>query len=210
MVSSKDTTKVDTVSSKGYGDPETRKRILDAALDLAGRLGPGMRLADVAEAAEVSHQGLYLHFRGRNALLLALLPHMVETFDVRRLHQRVLDSPNGPAALDRMVEFLGSLNQRLDTISWVLEEAQHLDDDFGRDWRRRVAGLRDSIETDVISRLAQEGKLRPSWSVSDATDLFLAVTTLGAWRELTRELGWSPAQYTDNTIRMVRTALLET
>jgi AcrR family transcriptional regulator len=197
------------VSSKqSYGDPDTRKRILDAAVDLAAKLGPSMRLADVSEAAGVSHQGLYLHFKGRNALLLGMLPHMVETYDVQRFHAEVVDSPDGVTAVERMVEFLGRLNERLDKISWVLEEAQHLDAGFGRDWRRRVAGLRDSIESDVITRLEGEGSLRPEWSVPDATDLFLAITTLGTWRELTRELGWSPSEYMDNAARIILTSLV--
>lgn len=199
---------VDLMSSKAYGDPNTRRRILDAAVELAAQLGPSMRLADVATAAGVSHQGLYLHFRGRSALLVAMLPHMVETFDIPRLHQQVLDAPDGPSAIDRMVGFLGLLNQRLDSIAWVLEEAQHLDETFGHDWRRRVAGLRDSIESDVITRLSKEGTLRREWSVSEATDLFLAITTLGAWRELTGELGWTTGQYTKNATRIIRTALL--
>lgn len=200
---------VDMMSSaEAYGDPETRKRILDTAVELAGQLGPSMRLADVCDAAGISHQGLYLHFRGRDALLLAMLPHMVETYGVLRLHQQVVDAPDGPTAIARMVEFLGHMNEKLDTIGWVLEEAQHLDDAFGRDWRRRVIGLRDAIETDVIKPLSDEQALRPEWSISDATDLFLAVTTLGTWRELTRELGWTPQQYTKNAIRLIETSLL--
>jgi len=195
-------------SAEVYGDPKTRKRILDCAVELAGDLGPSMRLVDVSRAAGVSHQGLYLHFQGRDALLLAMLPHMVETFDLRRRHQRVLDAPNGSQAIDRMVEFQSELNQRLNTVGWVLEEAQHLDAGFRRDWKRRMAGLRDTIETDVILRLAEEGTLRPEWAIADATNLFLTVTTFGSWRELTRELGWSSAHYTKNAIRMIKTSLL--
>ena len=191
-----------------YGDPQTRKRILDVALELAAELGPSMRLVDVSRGAGVSHQGLYLHFGRRDGLLVALLSHMVETFDVHSLHQQVIEAPDGRMAIERMVGFLGSLNGRLDTIGWVLEEAQHLDEAFGRDWRRRVIGLREAIETDVIKRLADEGSLRPEWSVSDAADLLLAVTTLGAWRELTRELGWTPEQYTENVTRLIETSLL--
>jgi AcrR family transcriptional regulator len=196
-------------SSHGpYGDPETRKRILDVALDLAAELGPSMRLADVSKGAGVSHQGLYLHFRGRDGLLLALLPHMVEAFDIRSHHQRVVDADDGRAAIEMMVRFLGELNRRLDTIGWVLEEAQHLNEAFGRDWRRRVEGLRAAIETDVVRRLTDEGLLRPGWTVADAADLFLAVTTLGAWRELTRELGWTPDQYIENITRLIGISLL--
>ncbi len=200
---------VDIVSSSEiYGSPETRKRILDVALELAERLGPAMRLADVSEGAGVSHQGLYLHFGGRNGLLLALLPHMVDTFEVHTRHQKVIDAPEGIAAIERMVEFLGFMNERLDSIGWVLEEAQHLDEAFGADWRRRVTGLREAIENDVIRRLADEGSLRPEWSVAAAADLFVAVTTLGAWRELTRELGWTPEDFIANATHLIKTSLL--
>lgn len=198
-----------STSQQTYGNPETRTRILDVALELAAELGPSMRLVDVSQAAGISHQGLYLHFGGRDGLLVALLPHMVETFDLHGLHRRVLEASNGRLAIKKMVDFLGSLNGRLDTIGWVLDEAQHLDESFGRDWRRRVIGLREAIETDVIKRLADEGSLRAEWSVSDAADLFLAVTTFGAWRELTRELGWTPEQYAENVTRLIETSLLD-
>ncbi|HEY5578309.1 MAG TPA: TetR/AcrR family transcriptional regulator [Acidimicrobiia bacterium] len=191
-----------------YGDPATRRRILDVALKLAADLGPAMRLVDVARGAGVSHQGLYLHFRGRDGLLLALLPHMVESFDLHNRHAQVTEAPDGRAAIERMVDLLGFIDGQLDSIGWVLEEAQHLDEAFGEDWRHRVLGLRQTIERDVIARLDEEGALRPEWSVPDATDLMLAVTTLGTWRDLTRELGWRPREYTDNITRLLETSLL--
>lgn len=200
---------VDTVSSvESYGDPATRKRILDVALDLAAELGPSMRLADVSAGAGISHQGLYLHFGGRNGLLEALLGHMVESFEINQRYSEVTEAVDALTAMEKMVGFLGFMNERLDSIGWVLEEAQYLDEAFGEDYRRRVSGLRAAIETDTIIRLADEGLLRPEWSTSDATDLFLALTTLGTWRELTRELGWTPAEYEATTLRLLRTSLL--
>lgn len=194
--------------SRTYGDPETRKRILDAALEMAAELGPSMRLADVAGRAGVSHQGLYLHFRGREALFVALLTHMVETFDVHVRYQRVVEAPDGRSAIERMVDHIGFISGKLDSIGWVLEETQHFDEAFGRDWRARVIGLREAIQHDVIERLAVEGSLRSEWSVSEAANLFLAVTTLGSWRDLTRELSWSPEDYTANITQLLKTSLL--
>lgn len=192
-----------------YGDPATRRRILDAAVDLAAELGPSMRLADVSQAAGISHQGLYLHFRGRDALLLAMLPHMEASFELKNKHQQILRAASGLEALDRMVGFMAELNLRLDTIGWVFEEAQYLDDAFGRDYRRRVSGLREAIQDGVTARLAREGLMDQRWTVSDATDLFLATTTYGSWRDLTRELGWTTEQYTESVGRLLRTALLD-
>jgi len=201
---------VDMVSSsrQAYGDPETRRRILDAALEAAGELGPSMRLADVANRAGVSHQGLYLHFQGRDALLVALLTHMVETFDVHARYRLVQEAPDGVTAIRALVDHLGFMNSKLDTIGWVLEEAQHLDQAFGQDWQRRVVGLREAIESDVIGRLVSEGSLRTPWSVTDAADLFLSVTTLGTWRDLTLGLGWTPEEYTNNITRILEAGLM--
>ena len=60
----------------------------------------------------------------------------------------------------------------------------------------------------MISRLDEEQSLRPEWSVSDASDLFLAITSLGSWRELTRELGWTSHQFKENATRLIETSLL--
>lgn len=202
---------VDTVSSdEPYGDPATRKRILDVALDLAAELGPSMRLADVSQAAGISHQGLYLHFRGRDSLLLGLLQHMDETYEFEARYERVTAAADGVLALEEMVEFMTELNVRLDDIGWVLEEVQYLDEAFGQDYQRRVSGLREAIQTDVVSRLFDEGHLRPEWNISDASDLFLITTTYGTWRELTRELGWAPTQYARQASQLLKTALLIT
>ena len=135
---------------------------------------------------------------------------MVETFDLRRRHERAVTAPDGRTALRRMVEFLGILNERLDAIGWVLEEAQHLDEAFGRDWRRRVVGIRGTIERDVVTRLHREGSLRDGWTVPTATDLFLALTALGTWREFIRELAWTPTRYVSRVTRLIETSLLQT
>lgn len=195
------------MSSKRYGDPETRERILDAALELSARMGPSMRLADVARAAGVSHQGLYLHFKGRNALLLGLLDHMVSSFGLRERSDAVVAATDGVAAVERIVGFMYQLDFRLAEIGWVLEEAQHLDDGFGNDWRNRARGLRDFIEQHVAERLRSEGRLRAPWSVDDATDLVLGLTDLGTWRTFVRDLGWSESDYVGRLTGMILAAL---
>jgi len=65
--------RLDTVSSQ-KGDPATRRRICEAALRLiVKRRGAAVTLAEVARAARVSRQALYLHFADRAELLLALV-----------------------------------------------------------------------------------------------------------------------------------------
>ena len=60
----------------------------------------------------------------------------------------------------------------------------------------------------IIQRIADEGQLADGWTVDPAADLFYTVTMQGPWRELTRELGWTPEQYTENMLRLFRRSLL--
>ncbi len=195
------------MSSTTYGDPATRLRILDAALEQCTRLGPSVRLADVARAAGVSHQGLYLHFKGRDALLLALLDHMVSSFGLRELSDAVIEAGDGRTAVKRVVTFMYQLNGRLTEVGWVLEEAQHLDEGFGIDWRNRTRGLQGFIREHVTGRLATEQTLRGPWTTDDAADLILGLTDLGTWRTYVRDLGWSESDYVSNLTGMILSAL---
>ncbi len=133
---------------------------------------------------------------------------MSETYEFEARYQQVTGAADAIRAIEEMVEFMTELNIRLDKIGWVLEEVQYLDEAFGQDYQQRVTGLREAIQNDVIIRLSSEGHLRPEWDIPDATDLFLINTTYGTWKELTRELGWTPTQYTQHANRLLKTALL--
>lgn len=60
----------------------------------------------------------------------------------------------------------------------------------------------------IIQRIADEGRLADGWTVDAAADVFYTVTMQGLWRELTRELGWTPEQYAENMLRLFRRSLL--
>ncbi|MCB0952277.1 MAG: helix-turn-helix transcriptional regulator, partial [Microthrixaceae bacterium] len=79
----------------GYGDPETRNRILEAAWSLLAEHGAQIKLADVAARASVSRQALYLHFGDRAGLLVALVNHMDESLDLGESLVEVYSAPDG-------------------------------------------------------------------------------------------------------------------
>ncbi|MEX2421766.1 MAG: hypothetical protein WD670_08115, partial [Actinomycetota bacterium] len=60
----------------------------------------------------------------------------------------------------------------------------------------------------IIQRIADDGRLADGWTIDAAADLFYTVTMQGPWRELTRELGWTPEQYAENMLRLFRRSLL--
>src|SRR3954454_4812142 len=62
----------------------TRETLLDAALRLLEKRGPGaLRIRDVAEAAEQSTMGVYTHFGSKQGLLEQLYLHGFRPLDER-------------------------------------------------------------------------------------------------------------------------------
>src|SRR6516225_5659464 len=111
--------RVDTASS-ARGDPATRRRILDATLTLIGRHGGAdVKMADVARAARVSRQALYLHFADRAALFTAVVRHADEQHGLPEAIQRIVNASNGMAAVLEMV----ALQARLNPAIWPVARA---------------------------------------------------------------------------------------
>ena len=64
-------------------DVKTRTRILDATLRMLEKhRGRGVRMGDIAKAAGISRQAVYLHFASRTELLVAATKYLDEILDV--------------------------------------------------------------------------------------------------------------------------------
>jgi hypothetical protein len=96
---------------------------------------------------------------------------------------------------------------KIDRVTQVLESSQYQDKALAAAWRNRMNRRQQHIRS-IVERIAAEGRLAKGWSVDAAVDLIYVVTMPGAWRELTRELGWTAEQYTQHLTRLVQSALL--
>jgi AcrR family transcriptional regulator len=190
-----------------YGDPETRRRILEATWELIEERGSGVRVVDAAERAGVSRQAVYLHFGDRAGLLLALVEYMPQSLGFQALLAHVFDAPTGVEMLHRTVELHSTYSAKIDSVAQVLEAAQYRDKAVRAAWRDRMDRSRAAHRA-IIQRIADEGRLADVWTVDAAADLFYTVTMQGPWRELTRELGWTPEQYAENVSELFRRSLL--
>ncbi|HEX9866520.1 MAG TPA: TetR/AcrR family transcriptional regulator [Acidimicrobiia bacterium] len=190
-----------------YGDPETRHRILRATWELIEEGGSGITLVDAADRAGVSRQTVYLHFGDRAGVLLALVQYMPETLGFREQLAHVFDAPTGAEMIERAVKLHSTYTSKIDSVAQVLEAAQYQDEDLGAAWRDRMDATRAAHRA-IIQRVADEGQLADGWTVDTAGDLFYTVTMNGPWRELTRELGWTPEQYAENITRLLRRSFL--
>jgi AcrR family transcriptional regulator len=190
-----------------YGDPDTRRRILDATWELVAEHGARFKLADVAARASVSRQALYLHFGDRAGLLVALVQHMDETLDLGDALAAVRAAPDGPALLVATMRLNTTFWTQVFPVAQVLEVARHDDDDLAAAWRDRMS-FRQAAFRGIVETLAERDQLAADWSVDDAAATIYAVAHFDTWRELVVELGWSEDRYVDMMSRLLGAALL--
>ena len=190
-----------------YGDPETRRRILDAAWALLEERGTGIRIADVAAKADVSRQAVYLHFGNRASLFVALGDHIDVSFGRDRLRTHVFGAPSGAESLRRWVETMSWYTAKIDSVSRVLELAAESDEALAAAWKDRMIGRRGHVRR-IVDRIATEGRLADGWTPESATDLAFAVTLPGPWRVFTSVLRWSAERYSGEVTAMLERTLL--
>src|SRR5579864_8798195 len=94
----------------------TGDRILDAAFSCAEG-GPDFTMADVARAAGLSRQGVYLHFPDRKTLLVALALRAREEHPAVRIE----DAPSARAALNAVVARMAEIYPKVWPVVRALE-----------------------------------------------------------------------------------------
>lgn len=174
--------------------PDTRGAILDAAWELMagqGRLGAGM--ADIAAAAGVSRQTLFLAFGNRAGLLVAMARHRdTKSESVERM--RALASGHGAdaATLHAFVDAWLDYLPLVYPVAIQLEAASLTDADAAAAWHDRIFGQGVRLGLDLIlSRMAAAGALPAALHPRAAADACLALLVPSAWRYLVAERGWS-------------------
>lgn len=194
-------------SSGRYGEPETRRRILQAAWELLESPDAEVTLAGTAARAGVSRQAVYLHFDDRSGLLVALVDFIDESLGRDELRAYVHGADTGVEGLRRWVEAMSWYTAKIDRVTQVLESGQDRDRGLTAAWRDRMNGRRDHIRR-ITVRLVSERRLAAGWETDAAVDLIYAITMPGPWRELTRRLGWSSDDYAQRVWRLLERGLL--
>ena len=190
-----------------YGDPDTRRRVLQAAWELLEQEGSGVRLVDVADRAGVSRQAVYLHFGDRSGLLVALMDFIDVSLGAVQIRAHAHGADSGVESLQRFIETMSWYTAKIDRVAQVTEAGKDQDEALAAAWRDRM-GRRQLHLRSIVERIAAEGRLAEGWSVDAAVELLYVVTMPGPWRELTRELGWTAEEYTQHLTRLVRGSLL--
>lgn len=187
--------------------PDTKSRLLDAAVTLLEEGDVTIRMADVARAAGISRQALYLHFPTRADLLVAAARH-VET--LKGMEQRLAPSRAAASGLKRLDAYIDAWAQwqpEIHGLAKALMAMLPTDDAARAAWDDRMRAHREGCEA-AVKALSKDGSLAPDHTIRQATDILWMLLSLRNWELLTQDCGWSQKRYRDQTKQMARQVLV--
>ena len=175
---------------------DSRARVLDAALRLIRKRGHAtVTMAEIAKAARLSRQAVYLHFADRAELMAALARHVHESLGIPAAIQRMMtDTPTGIGLIEADVSMQARFNPAVWAVARAVDAVRRTDAAAARAWQDRLKSRLDRCRV-IVSRLKTEGSLRPELDPSIAADLLWTMTSLRMWEDLVLEREWSPEQY---------------
>lgn len=189
-------------------DYDTRERILAKALQLLEEnRGKNVRMGDIATAAGVSRQALYLHFDSQTDLMVATVQYGDQLNGAAELIQPWREA-TGAEKLDAWIEFWGNYLPRIFGVAKALMLARESDEAASAAWDDRMSDVRKSCRK-TIQELASKKLLSEQWTVKTASDLLWTMLSISAWEHLTTSCGWSNKQYIERMKKVARATFLK-
>ena len=186
---------------------DTRERIMETAWDLIRERGiADLTVAEIAAAAGVSRQLVYVHFDHRAGLLIAMARHN----DVRTGFRERMRATRALEPIERLEATLRAWWAYLPEVLPVaraLEAALVAGDEGGAAWADRMNDLWDALRL-CVGRVARAGRLRPGWTRDAATDWILAHSQIAVWQTLVVDRGWSPEGYVERELAAIFAELI--
>lgn len=184
----------------------TRSRILETARRLITDQGSRVLMADVARAAGISRQALYLHFGSRASLLVAVVRDMDEQDGIRARCEKALTGEEPVEAFRAFLRVWLRYAATIHPVASALLASRRDDPDAATAWNDRMGELHEGFLA-AARRLGAAGRLRQGLAADVAADLAWAMTSVSVWEQLTADRGRSAADVEEHLIDAVTAAL---
>lgn len=171
----------------------TRHRILSATLQLLEE-GAKTRMSDIARAAGISRQALYLHFETRADLLVETTRYLDELNDSDAMLAESRAAETGIARLDAYIDAWGGYIPKVYRVAKPIMQMADTDDAAKLAWDERMGAMRDGCAA-AVNALARDGRLRSEFDTDTATDILWALLSVPTWAALTQDCGWPQEDY---------------
>jgi len=186
----------------------SRDRILEAAHRLLRERDAEVSMAEVAEAAGVSRQALYMHYSSRAGLLVALVRWMDEESGIVTQCAAALDDEDPLAALRRFLTLWLRYVATIQPVASALLAVRRGDSDASAAWEDRMAQLRAGHRR-AARRLEEAGLLRDGLNATMAADLSWAMSSVPVWEQLAVDRRWSARRVERYLVDAIAAALIK-
>jgi len=186
---------------------DTKIKILNASWRLLeAPEGALVRMSDIAKAAGISRQAVYLHYPSRAELLIATVRHIDEAQQVETRLAASIEAKSGLERLDGYIEFWAGYIPEVHGVCRALIAMKDTDPAVKAAWDDRMEALRQGCAA-AVGDLKRDGKLNERHSTDAATDLLWMLMSISNWEQLTVDCGWSEERYVTEMKNLVRVAL---
>ena len=164
-------------------------------------------MGDIAKAAGISRQAVYLHFASRAELLIATTRYLDEILGLDQRLAPSRGSATGTDRLERYIELWGQYIPDIYGVAKALMLAQDTDKEAAAAWNDRMQAMREGCQA-AIELLNEEGQLAPEWSPQTATDALWTMLLVPNWENLTIKCGWLVTDYVKWITQLAKRALM--
>lgn len=146
-------------------------------------------MSEIAKAAGISRQAVYLHFGTRGGLLMALVKRADERFEIKEGFFEALKTRSPSERLDSCLRVWLKFVPKILPVARDLIRLRATDPDAAAAWEDRMADLRSWLRQ-LVESLKADGALAPSWTVKEATDYLWIASSVQVWDLMTVERAW--------------------
>lgn len=185
----------------------TRADVLDVAWRVIAERGTQVSMQDIAAAAGLTRQAVYVHFRSRGGLLVALVRRADERADIHARFRAALDAGDPRRRLDAFLRVWFDFVPTIHPVASSLMRARADDPEAAAAWHDRMSALRRGFGV-LTTSLRRDGVLGPSWTAPAAADFLWAGSSVQAWELLAVDRRWGPARTSAVLRRTLAAAVL--
>ncbi|MEM6448510.1 MAG: helix-turn-helix domain-containing protein, partial [Cyanobacteria bacterium P01_D01_bin.123] len=120
----------------------TREEILDAAWALVSERGAEVSISEIAKAAGISRQSVYLHFGTRGGLLMALVRRADDRFEIKERLFACFDIVDPRERLQDSIRVWIDFVIEIYPVAKELVRLRETDQDAATAWEDRMSDLR--------------------------------------------------------------------
>lgn len=185
----------------------THAEILDVAWRVFAKRGTGVSMAEIAEAVGLTRQAIYVHFRSRGGLLVALVRRADERTDIHAKFRAALATSEPRDRLDAFLSVWFDFVPEIHPVASSLMRARADDPDAAAAWADRMTSLHGGF-ADLAKSLRRDGALASEWTAPAAADYLWAGSSVQAWELLAVDRKWGAAKTSKTLRRTLAAAVL--